>query len=257
MISIDSEWPMNKQSLLELLKYPESTWLDWKADFPDGLIRGAKDPQWEKGKGTMLKDMVAIANSEDERNGCLAYGVIDDGGNRTVQGTSKVIFGDADLQQWVENAFDPPFIFSYGKVEWSPGQTVAIVCIEHSPSYPHVCRRNIGEVIHEGQVWYRRGSKNTVALHNELKVMFLGSEPMRVPSPDDPLLDPIREFYAKRDRETSFVLLARMDACLAKGHEIALVPGSRRKILLVNSSNEEESVLMLKRPQSNQQVKHK
>lgn len=238
---------MNKQSLLDLLKYPESTWLDWKADFHGGLIKGAKDPQWEKGRGTLLKDMVALANSEDERYGFLVYGVQDDQINRTVRGATQVPFEDADVQQWVENAFDPPFTCSFGKVEWSPGQTVAIVSIEHSPSYPHVSRRNIGEVIHEGQVWYRRGSKNTVALHNELKVMFLGSEPMRVPSPDDPFLEPIREFYSKRDREICFVLLGKTDTCVAKGYEIAYVPGSRQKILLVNNSNEEESVLMLKR----------
>ncbi len=236
-----------KEILRDLLKYGESTWLDWKADFPDGLIWKAKDPQWEKGKGTLLKDMVAIANSEDERNGFLVYGVADDGGKRTVKGTSQVAFDDADLQQWVENTFDPPFDFLVSNIEMDSGKIITAVTIKHSPMYPHVTRRDVGGVIHAGQVWYRRGSKNTVALHNEMKLMFLGSPPIRVAKDNDRMVDETRAHYESQGRITIFPRLADQDSKLAEQYEFAYYPGSRRKIVLVNCSNEDECVLMLKK----------
>lgn len=39
---------MTIEELEKLLSNNEDTWLDWKRDFPPGLLKDSKDPEWKK-----------------------------------------------------------------------------------------------------------------------------------------------------------------------------------------------------------------
>jgi hypothetical protein len=56
--------------------------LDWKTDFPRELIQQDDKTAREVGPGSVLKDLVAIANGEISERGYLVYGVADSGSRR-------------------------------------------------------------------------------------------------------------------------------------------------------------------------------
>ena len=62
---------MTKDYMMELLKRGESTSLDWKREFPHGMLKGRSDPYWDQGRAEVLKDIIAIANAEENGSGYL------------------------------------------------------------------------------------------------------------------------------------------------------------------------------------------
>lgn len=104
------EWSL----VAKLLASGESDSLDWKADYPQGLLGSSKVGEWDKGKATLLKDLISIANGEGCEVGHLVYGVKDHGADREVIGVAKS-WDDADFQGWAANAFDPPPTFLFGE----------------------------------------------------------------------------------------------------------------------------------------------
>ena len=64
-------------------------------------------------------------------------------------------------------------------MKWDGSTIVGVFRIERTPDYPHVVQANLGGVLFEGQVWFRRGSKNTIALRGDLYGMFLGETPLQ------------------------------------------------------------------------------
>ncbi len=89
---------MTKEEIQALLAETESTYLDWKQDFPPGLLGGKNDPNWDKDRARLLKSLVSLANSGGSAYAYLVYGVRDLGAERQICGISKS-FDDADLQQ--------------------------------------------------------------------------------------------------------------------------------------------------------------
>ena len=193
---------MTKAQLGRLLPEGESVHLDWKTDFPPELAKGRSQPEWDKGRGKLLRSLVALANSHGSTHAHLVYGVEDLGSERRVRGISRS-FDDADFQQWAENAFDPPLTFRYAQVRWDESRIIGVFRIERTPDYPHVVQADLGGVLFEGQVWFRRGSKNTVALRPDLQRMFLGGAPFKIAGLDDPTFQQINEHYRSLGRETS------------------------------------------------------
>lgn len=230
---------MKEHEFKELLKESESTWLDWKKDFPPGLVKGSGDPEWEKGKGSLLKDLVSIANCDEEKIGFLVYGVKDNGTKRNVTGITKS-WDDATFQEWVINTFKPPLQFSYSELELSTKRKVGIFSIEPSSEYPHVTYRRIGEVIYEGQVWFRRGSRNCLALYEDLKDMFTSPAPIKVGKADGSTATTIIEYYKSRGDKAGWVSLYNKDDKIEGGYKIAYKPKTRREVWL-----KEECILML------------
>lgn len=237
---------------MELLTKSETTWLDWKRDFPRGLLGGRQDNNWENGKGTFIKDIVSIANRDSEAVGFLVYGVQNDGRSRNVVGiterTSKP-WDDAEFQQWVENTVDPPINFSFLQFAWED-KKVGIFYIYLSHEYPHVICKNIGGVIFEGQVYFRRGSKNTVAQYKDLKEIFQGIEPFKLENPSGPTFDEIKHFYEEKGYEVVLPSLSGKDDYLERGYKIAYKPGSRREIWAGYHNCEYELIMMLRQRQS-------
>ena len=62
---------MDRQELEVLLQSTESPWIDWKRDFSDVLRTGTKHSDWEKEKAKLLKDLVSIANTIQDKPGYL------------------------------------------------------------------------------------------------------------------------------------------------------------------------------------------
>jgi hypothetical protein len=239
---------IDREEFEQLLTHSEDTWLDWKRDFPKGLILGPRGSEWEKGKGELLKDLVSIANSDDNRTGFLVYGVKDHGTRREVTGIGKS-WDDADFQGWVENVFSPLPKFSYSEIAWSGENNVGLFRIEKSSEYPHVVIRSVDNVIFQGQVWFRRGSKNTVAHYDELKRMFVGEEPFKISNTNDPIFKIIEKYYEEKGRKIFLPGFGQKDSYLARGHELAVYPpGSRREVWVGEVRGRYEHILMV-RPQ--------
>lgn len=236
---------MNRDELGGLLAEGESPHLDWKRDFPAGLIGGSSHADWLRDRGKMLKSLIALANSHGSEYGFLIYGVEDTGSTRTVRGISTS-FDDADFQQWAQNAFDPPPTFVYTEVEWEAGKTVGVFRIERTPDYPHVAKITWGPLM-EGQIWYRRGTKNTVALHGDIRQMFQGDVPFKISRSNDAALETIAAHYREQGRETVLPRMEERDSKLAAGYELATYPGTRREVwVCARSPDAYEHILMVK-----------
>jgi len=51
---------MIREEFEALLTKSETSGLDWKTDFPQGLLKGKSDPDYEKGRGTLLNSPYAV-----------------------------------------------------------------------------------------------------------------------------------------------------------------------------------------------------
>jgi hypothetical protein len=239
---------MTRKTLEALLLEGESTYLDWKLDFPSELL-GTRGPSWDVGRAKLLKDLIALANGHGADQGYLVYGVEDLGATRVVCGVTKSL-DDAQLQQWAENTFSPPPTFRYSEVAWDASKTVGFVTVLRVADYPHVVAANLGGILFEGQVWFRRGSKNTVALCDDLRRMILGEVPFKIARTTDAVMKEIEAHYQAIGRELSLPLLADRDSCLARGYELAVYPGTRREVWVGAVGDRYEHILLLKPKQA-------
>ena len=232
-----------------LQKKAETSYLDWKVKLPDGIL-GKNGEKRDTGKGKLLKDIVAIANSINDEFGYLVYGVRDHRTKRQVIGikeASKIssILDDANIQTWVENHIDPPINFHSFQLEPEPQKIV--LCIEIRPwDYPHVIKKELGGIIYEGQVIFRRNSKNTIALADDLERYFSKPEPFKIARLDHKYLVELKEYYKEKGYETSAPNFGRKDEKTKEGYKIAYEPGTRREIWIGCNGNNCEHILMLK-----------
>ena len=90
------------------------------------------------------------------------------------------------------------------------------------------------------------GSKNTVALRDDLQRMFLGETPFKISRLNDPVLKEISKQYAAEGRQTSLPRLSDRDSRLAQGYELATYPGTRREIWVGAVGDRYEHILLLK-----------
>lgn len=212
-----------------LLTNAESEWLEWKQDFPRGLLVERHEREWTSGRGEILKDLASLANGDGERRAYLVYGVTDLSATRRVNGISKH-WDDAIFQEWSRSAFDPPIGFIYSEIELSAGR-IGVFDIDRSAAYPHVAQRTIGD-LHEGQVWFRRGTRNEVAHRADLIRMAKGEEPFRIASLDDPAHRALIEHYRAMGMKLQLVRFLEKDSKLVQGYSLAYYPGTRREVQL-------------------------
>lgn len=236
---------MTKDKLKSLLKEGESPRLDWKRDFPRGILRGGRSGDWNKGRGKLLKSLISIANTSEIGPAYLVYGVEDSGKKRKVIGISKH-FDDADFQQWALNAFDPPPKFLYTTLESSKKKTVGIFQIERTPDFPHVVKENIGGILFAGQVWFRRGSQNNIALYSDLREMIEGIIPFKISSSRDPIFTEIKNHYKSEGKETTLIKMCDKDSYLERGYKIATKPGTRKEVWVGPLGDRYELILLSK-----------
>ena len=237
---------MNTEQLKALLDRHETANLDWKATLPRGLGGRSSDPEWDVGRGELLRDMVAIANTVSGQSGYIVYGVKDLGATRKVVGVSAQL-DDADLQQWSENHFDPPVRFEFALIHVGEA-VVAVLEIFSDPGRPHVVVRTLGP-IHEGQVWFRRGTKNTVAMRPDLVRFFHRSEPLRV-DVNSPQVASISKHYTERGYTLSFVRFLEKDSKNAVGRSVAADPETGAEVWAGGTHDRPELILMKTLPSS-------
>ncbi|MFX0136253.1 MAG: helix-turn-helix domain-containing protein [Candidatus Hodarchaeota archaeon] len=236
---------MNLDQIKRLLGKGESQDLERKKDWPQGILRGKKDPIWDKGRGELLKDLISLANSEGSSPVHLVLGVKDLGLRRRVYGITK-LFDDADFQQWATNTFDPSPKFSYNQIEWKNNANIGVFTIERIPDFPHVVKKNLGDVLYKGQVWFRRGTQNNIAGYEELRTMFEGEKPIKIVKTNDPEIKKVKLHYKALGRDVTLPLLEERDKHLIQGYEIAVYPGTRREIWAgLAGSNRYEHILLL------------
>ena len=183
---------MTKDEFENLLEKGESQNLEWKADWPPGLVGGRGDPNWDKGRGELLKDLISLSNSAGSSPALLVIGVKEEGTIRKVSGITK-LFDDADFQQWATNTFDPPPVFLYVLLRWKD-KDVGVFSVERVPDFPHVVKNDLGGILYKGQVWFRRGTQNNIALHSDLLEILKGVEPLKIVRLNDPVLTRVKSF---------------------------------------------------------------
>jgi len=227
---------MTREDFEKLLVHPEDTWIDWKRDFPKGLLqtrRGDDPKEWDNGKGDLIKDLVSIANRSDEKpHGFLVYGVQDHGTKREVIGILKSWDDGATFQTWLREIVEPQVLFSYSELHYYQSKKVGIFKINISPEYPHIIKQTVGDVIFKGQVWFRLGSMNEVALYSDLKNMFRSPDPFIITfgERNARVYKDIKKYYEDKGYQLFQLPLARKDISLLEGYEIAYYPGTRRGI---------------------------
>ena len=203
----------------------ESDVLDYKQDLPF-----ASKPK-RVARSELLKDILAIANSVTDQLGHLFYGRADTG---HLHGVS-VQLDDADVQQWAENAIEPPMSFSLHNVELS-GTKVCIVVIRPAPRRPHVAKMTITQdgPLYEGQVWFRRGSKNTVATSDDLRRLFQEEivGPVKFETPNNTGFVLLRDWFESLGRTTFLGRTTQRDELLGQEYELARHPLNSQEILV-------------------------
>jgi hypothetical protein len=81
-------------------------------------------------------------------------------------------FDDAMFQDWNVRTFDPSVRFRYREFEHE-GKRVGWFEVEPAgASSPHVTSKDLSTELREGQVWFRVGSRNTLARSADLKRLF-------------------------------------------------------------------------------------
>jgi predicted HTH transcriptional regulator len=230
-------------NLASLLHRSESQTLEWKRDFPRELA--PKHPQLEIGKGTLLKDLAAMANGLVENAGYIVYGVADSQSGRQILGVSSA-WDEASVRDWAANALYPVPSFTYSQYVES-ASTVVIIEVHVHPDGPHVARRSSGP-LHEGQVPLRRGTQNGIANHAELRQMFRGPEPVASGSTSGEIASATIAHYKALDLETTWQRLADRDDRLHCGYRLALYPGTRRPVVVADPQTGRPDVILMIRP---------
>ncbi len=227
---------MTREELNDLLAYGESPDLDYKKDWPPELLAGNVGSNWDRGRGRLLKALTALANGKGSGPAYLIFGVKDLDGERKATGITKP-FDDADFQQWVQNTFDPPIDFLYTPIKWSNTENVGVFQIQRIITYPHVVKTDVGGVLYKGQVWFRMGTKNNVALHADIKGMFKAEEPFKAKRLTSPFMDKIKDHYRAMGRELTLPLLSKKDELLDEGYELATWPPQSRREVWAGASS--------------------
>jgi hypothetical protein len=108
----------------------------------------------------------------------------------------------------------------------------------------------MADVIHRGQVWYRRGTQNAVAMHDDLRRMFKGDDPIADEWVNGPIITQTSQHYRALGRETVLLTWNSREAKLLAGFEFAYFPGTRRLVVVIPYGHSEPDVVLMLRPAS-------
>ncbi|RKD27573.1 Predicted transcriptional regulator, contains HTH domain [Caminicella sporogenes DSM 14501] len=143
---------MDKNKLRTLLKQGEGPKLDYKETI---------NINQESGKKELVKDIIAIANSQGGR-GHLIIGVKDK--TREIVGIKPENINEERIQQIISNRCDPPINIRVEYIDID-NKTVAVITIFRSYKRPHQMRQT-------GAFYIRRGSTTDVARRDEIANML-------------------------------------------------------------------------------------
>lgn len=143
---------MDEFKLKSLLRQGEGPKLDYKERI---------NINQESGKKELVKDVIAIANSQGGR-GHLIIGVKDK--TREIIGINPESINEERIQQIISNRCDPPINIRVEYVDID-NKTVAVITIFRSYKKPHQMRQT-------GAFYIRRGSTTDVARRDEIASML-------------------------------------------------------------------------------------
>jgi Putative DNA-binding domain len=236
---------MDSAELAELLNSGEANWLDWKRQLDPVLeYQDKSSKDWDKGRGTLLRDIAALANAiSSEENRYLIRGIEDGGHQRTIVGISKH-FDDADFQTWVRQVFDPPIQFHYEELEAEPGKIVGVFEITFDPKGPHVAIQDVGP-LRKGQIWLRRGSQNDFAKRADLDVL-IKTEPVELQRLFGDSIDHLTKHYSPR--EVVFPSFGDQYIKCLQGYELAFWPGTRQEVHIRSAHLQRPELIAMLKP---------
>ncbi|WP_432408849.1 RNA-binding domain-containing protein [Wukongibacter sp. M2B1] len=143
---------MDLQKLKSLLKQGEGPKLDYKEKIDISL---------ESGKKELVKDVIAIANSQGGR-GHLVIGVRDK--TKEIIGIDPSSINEERIQQIISNRCDPPINIRVEYIDVD-SKTVGVITIFRSQRKPHQMRQT-------GAFYIRRGSTTDFARRDEIASML-------------------------------------------------------------------------------------
>ena len=140
--------------LSSLIDRPESNTLDFKAKGYDLSKR--------RGKRDFAKDVASFANTPREADAHIVLGV-----NKHLDGTIELLgldkaIDDADLQGIAGSYLDSVPQFSYQPI-WHRGVSLGLITIPPGHGGPVAPRVTRGEGFTESTIYFRRGSRNSIA----------------------------------------------------------------------------------------------
>jgi len=186
---------LDNQRFARLRDLPESQKLDFKSE-PyrlDTVIL----------KSRLIKDIASIANTNPPgQPGYILIGLE----NKLEPGKPRKLLGvanhpdDADLQSLVRDKLQPPPDFLYYPFEY---ETLTFGVFEiRSMADVHQCRRTFGELT-EGQVYTRKGSRNSVAGMPDIEALLLERRRIfTIPAASPPAIPAVPEI-AQQDTKLS------------------------------------------------------
>jgi len=145
--------------LAQLLQQPEGDTLDFKRSY---------DLSTETARLRLVKDILCMANTPRDDSAFLVAGV-----NKHPDGSFDVVGikqppDEANIQMWIaERVYPIPTVHFH--TTYYDGKLLCILEIPPERRGPFVPIRSHGELLHQRQVYFRRGSRNEVAAPDDLR----------------------------------------------------------------------------------------
>ena len=138
------------------------------------------------------------------------------------------------------------------EIPWDTGKSVGVFAVVPSDSFPNVAVRDLGGVLHAGQIWFRRGSKNTVALRQDIERMFSSHEisVLFFERTNDTELERILQAFKDSGREPVLERYGSKDAKIVAGFEVARHPVTRQDIVVGRDLHGQYDLVVMLRPVS-------
>jgi hypothetical protein len=150
---------MDAETFQVLLARPESETIDFKAT--------AYDFSGEYGTTNFIKDILCMANTPRSESAFIILGVKKyPDGKYDLRGLDKYI-DEATLQSQFSERIYPVPEFSYEVFSYE-GKDFGIITIPPRPVGPCVPLRDFGNVLRQRQIYFRRGSKNDLAMPEDI-----------------------------------------------------------------------------------------
>ncbi|MCU7806828.1 MAG: ATP-binding protein [Candidatus Thiodiazotropha sp. (ex Semelilucina semeliformis)] len=156
---------LNLNSLIETnveghVKRHESTVVEYKANFSYGAVT------------KYAKTMAAFANN---RGGVIVFGVTNS--PRVPKGMTNENWMkldpaklSGDLNQW----FSPEIMFNLEDLVTEDGKRFAFIVVEESNNKPVIMQQNKGDILKDGDIYYRYNGRSTTIRHPELAEIISG-----------------------------------------------------------------------------------
>jgi hypothetical protein len=168
-----SDTAMTTEYLRTLLQEGEKEWLEYKAELPHNLLEKVNKTAQLEARGTLFKDLQALANARsDRRIRYMIVGVKDLRVRREVVGIETKLDG-SDFLQWTRPVFQPQIRFEVEFVDID--DKCVLVFLVKAADELLVAEMDFETKLRCGQVWYRVGPQNLVA-GREVLLEFLANE---------------------------------------------------------------------------------